>query len=624
MVPLAVAAAVVAGCGPRSEFVLPERIGLEEPVADLTAILDPAAAEGGVRVAGLQPSAAADGAVGERLAIVSPPPSRVRFRVAVPDGAVLRFGVGVEGPAERAPDVAGVRFAVSVAGRSLWERVVNPAASRHDRRWHDARVPLPAGDETEIVLATERVGPGTRLAGLAGWSPVRVVRERSVSRQPANPSAPNVLVLLVDTLRADRLGCYGARPSPSPTLDRLAAEGLLFEETVAQAPWTMPSVATLFTGLHPRSHGVVGGGGLWGHGNVKSDDLHLAFLSDALPTLAERVAAAGITTVGVSGNPLVSRATNLARGFETFVELPWDNTRPDGPRAGEINAIFVRWLTENRRHRFFAWLHYMEPHGPYTPAPAFRPAPAAGVRPQVAKGRVNPLAQAVNWQGAPPLPPAEIDHLRRLYDGEIRSFDDELAALLAQLDALGVRGSTVLVVTSDHGEEFQEHGRLKHGPHLYEESIRVPLVLAGPGIAPGRVRAQAQGIDLLPTVTGMLGLPAPVGLPGHDLLAPGLEDGRAAISETRGGIASDGSPAELVAVRAAGWKLVHAPARDLVELFDLARDPGERTNRHRVAPEEPRLLEALARWQATAPPPPAAAGADPGLRDKLRALGYVQ
>src|SRR5213079_927059 len=144
----------------------------------------------------------------------------------------------------------------------------------------------------------------------------------------------SILVVLVDTLRADHLGCYGAAPSPSPVVDRLAAGGLVFEHVVAQSSWTMPSVATLFTGLHPRSHGVVG----------PPADGDPGFLADTLPTLAERAEAAGVTTVGVSASPLVSRATNLARGFETFVEFSWDRARHDWPPAGEVNARFLAWL----------------------------------------------------------------------------------------------------------------------------------------------------------------------------------------------------------------------------------------------------------------------------------------
>src|SRR5581483_11769543 len=219
------------------------------------------------------------------------------------------------------------------------------------------------------VLVTEKIGGGT-LAGTPGWSDLRVVRERRIARQTATPTAPNLLFVLVDTLRADRLGCYGAVPSPSPTLDRVAAGGILFEHVTAQASWTMPAVASIMTGLYPRDHGLEG----WDAGA----------LSNVLPTFAERAAAAGVTTVGVSANPLVSRRTNFARGFETFTDFPRDEKRNDWATAAEVSRPFLRWLERNHRHRFLAYLQFMEPHDPYTPPDGLRPPPPPDVRAQIA------------------------------------------------------------------------------------------------------------------------------------------------------------------------------------------------------------------------------------------------
>ena len=177
-------------------------------------------------------------------------------------------------------------------------------------------------------------------------------------------------------------------------------------------------------------------------------------------------------------------------------------------------------------------------------------------------------------------------------------------------------------MTADHGEEFREHGRLKHGAHLYDEILRVPLVIHGPGISTRRIAQQAQGIDLFPTVAGLLGFPAPPGLPGLDVFA--LSKDRPVFSETRFGNTPPGSPTELISVRTSGWKLIYAPALGYSELYDLARDPGERVDRSRIAAEGNALAELLSGWSASAPPPPRSVGHDPSLREKLRALGYVQ
>jgi arylsulfatase A-like enzyme len=621
---LAAAGAVLHLLSRPSADRLPARLTIEEPVANLSAafaqeaVVAERAGDPVVRD-GLQPGAALAVSGAHRQALVAPPPSRLRFRVRVPPGARLRFGVGVERTARREDGATGIRFAVTVDGRELWARTVDPARRRRERRWFDEEVDLgaPAEREIEIGLATTAAGPGERLAGRAGWSHVRVVARTDRDRQRAG-AGPSVLVLMVDTLRADRLGCYGAAPSPSPTIDRLAREGRLFEQAISQSSWTLPAVASLLTGLYPKSHGLVAGqhagaDALAGGGGDPS------FLADAIPTLAAEAVRAGVTTFGVSASPLVSRDTNLARGFETFLEFGWDGKREDWTPAAVVNRAFLDWLAENRGLRFLAYLHYMDTHDPYTP-PGRPPAPP-GVRREVVAGRVGPLALAVNRGGAPPLPAAEVDYLRALYDGEIAAWDAELARLLEGLAAAGVAGSTVVVLVADHGEEFQDHGKLKHGIHLYDELVRVPLVVAGPGVGAARVAAQVQGVDLFPTVATLLALAVPPGLPGQDLL--GTLAPRPAFSETLYGVAADGAETALAAIRLPDWKLIHTPAASRFELFDLAQDPGERENRFGRVEAGEALAARLARWTAETPAAPAPTGRDPRLLEKLRALGYV-
>jgi arylsulfatase A-like enzyme len=617
---LAALVAVVAGglALHRARGRLPAALRVEQPLVDLMTRFDAGtvvaqAPERPVRAARLKLRrhfGQTEGA--PRPALLAAPPARLAFRVRVPADAVLAFGVGVDRSGSPARDASGVRFAVLVDGREVWARDVDPAARRRDRRWFDVHLPLAGapGREAEIALVTTATRPGASLAGEAGWTRLRLVREATRSRQTASAAAPSVVVLLVDTLRADRLGCYGARPSPSPVLDALAARGRLFEQAVAQASWTLPSVTTLLTGLHPRSHGVVGERG--------GEPASASYLSPGIPTLIEAAADAGVTTVGVTANPLVSPDTNLARGFETFVELPWDDARRSWAPATAVNRAFTAWLARNRGLRFLAYLHYMEPHDPYRPA--HPPAPPPGARSAVARGEIAGLARRVNAGTEPPLAPAEVAHLRALYDGEIRLWDAALGDLLATLDRLGVAGTTRIVVVADHGEEFQEHGRLKHRVQLYEEAIHVPLVIAGPGIAPGRVATQVEGIDFFPTVAALLGVPAPAGLPGRNALGGG--DERPALVETHHGLARDGAWVDLVALRTPRWKLIHTPARRRWQLYDLAHDPGERTDRWGTAPEGAALAARLAGWQAA--PPPAQTVPAAGVTEQLRALGYVE
>jgi arylsulfatase A-like enzyme len=388
----------------------------------------------------------------------------------------------------------------------------------------------------------------------------------------------------------------------------------VFTQAIAQSSWTLPSVASLFTGLHPRSHGAIGDDG----GDA---DAAWGYLADGAVTWAEQASRAGITTVGVSANPLVSRGTNLAQGFETFVELPWDAKARRWGDAAEINRTFLAWLAPNRAHRFVAWLHYMEPHDPYTPPAALRPPVPPGTPPDLAAGWVLDVSRRLGTPGAPPLPPEQLAYLRALYDGEIRSWDAELPSLLAGLERLGVRDSTLVVITADHGEEFLEHGLLLHRAHLFDELIRVPLVLAGPGITRGLRTDQVQGIDLFPTLAAVLGFDPPPGLPGRSLLV--ADPGRPAFVATDGQ-ANNGTRRPLQSVRQPDWKLIHAPATGDFQLFDLARDPGEHSALDVTTGDGPALRGALDDFLRTAPPPPARTGYDPALGEKLRALGYAE
>src|SRR5437870_4671218 len=205
------------------------------------------------------------------------------------------------------------------------------------------------------------------------------------------------------------------------------------------------------SGLYPPAHGVLGDRG--------------QTLRDDLLTLPEAAGEHGITTVAVSANPLVSRGTNFSQGFETFVELEIETAREDGEvvktpaSAAAVNDVFLRWLRSNRARRFLAYLHYMEPHHPYTPPPHLRPPAPPGVRRRVAAGRLDPWQAAMRAPIPFQLPALELEYVRRLYEGEIRAWDEQLAELLRALDAFDLLRSTVVVVTADHGEAFQEHGR---------------------------------------------------------------------------------------------------------------------------------------------------------------------
>ncbi len=588
-----------------------------EVLVDLTAT-PPLEAPAATAVDGLQPGSYR----GYRRAVVAPVPSAIRHRTAIPDGAVLRFGVAVDG-GEGAPPTAGdVRWSVTVDATEVASGILNPARDATQRRWFDHEVRLDAAaDGATLAFQASSVGPNPP-TGRIGWSRIQLVRETTAERQRPGPGRPNVLVLLVDTLRADALGCYGASPSPSPTLDALAARALVFEQSVAQAPWTLPSVASIFTGLHPRSHGVVGRSAGFGTPAGVAADADWAFLSDRLPTIAAVATRAGISTFGVSSNPLVSLENNLASGFERWVNLRADWPETQWAPAHEVNRSLFRWLRGNRDRRFFAYAHYMEPHAPYTPPPDLRPPDDPSLDRDVRAGVIRRLAEAIRT-GAPELPEKDVRFLRALYDAEIRAWDRALADVTDELAALGLQDDTIIVMTADHGEEFQEHGQLDHRKQLFEESIRVPLIVYVPGGPPARLAAQAQGIDLFPTLAALLGVPAPAGLPGRNLFDPASGVHPGAISETNYGLGPGGSTIELLALRRPDAKLIWAPELVRSERYDLATDPGEHRPVAVADAGDDEMCRRLETYRRTAPAPPAGNGVDPELAEKLRALGYV-
>jgi arylsulfatase A-like enzyme len=563
------------------------------------------------------PLGASNGA--HRLAVVTPAPGRLAWRTVIPAGARLRFGIGVASDGTRHEERTGLRFAVAVDGREVFARSLNPARERDDRRWWDVDVALDrwGGRTVELTFAVRADEPSEPLAGIAGWSRVRLATERVFPRQRATAGAPSVLVVVADCLRADRLGAYGA-PGRSPALDALAARGLVFEQAIAQSSWTAPSVATMLTGLHPDSHGVELAERA---SNEAPPDFEAIALPRRLVTLAERAQMEGLTTIGVSANPLVSDTASFSQGFEVWHDLRWSKRLRDWSRGHRVNDAFVSWLANDPGNRFFAYLHYMDVHDPYRPPRRFAPPVRTGLPPTIAAGEVRSAATAVKWKGGAPLDDASVAHLRTLYDAEVRSWDAHLEELLGALARLGRLDTTVVVVVADHGEELQEHGALTHGHSLYEELIRVPFVIAGPGVPRGRITTPVQGIDFAPTVGALLGLPPAPELPGQNVLAAFAV--RPAVVQTRRGARGDHRPRHLLALRTAGWKLVWEKPGGATELYDLAADPGERENLDAARPaERSALLAQLQTWSAPAAPPADDPG--PDLREALRALGYVE
>ncbi|HET7747013.1 MAG TPA: sulfatase, partial [Vicinamibacteria bacterium] len=397
--------------------------------------------------------------------------------------------------------------------------------------------------------------------------------------RPAGPAAagpPHVLLVTIDTLRADAVGAYGAARAATPRMDRLAAGGARFDDAHAHNVVTLPSHANILSGRHPHEHGV-------------RDNAGFRFPA-RLETLATLLAAGGYRTGAfVSAFPLDSRF-GLARGFQVYDDDFADATsRPafqvQERRAEETVARARRWLDASGGAPAFAWVHLYEPHFPYAPpepfASAFRDDP---------------------------------------YRGEVAATDAALGPLLDPILAAGADGRTLVVLTSDHGEALGEHGEATHGIFAYEATLRVPLVLYAPGrVTPRVVKEPARHVDLLPTILAALGLPAPEGLPGRDLLSSAPPTAATTYFEALSGSLNRGW-APVHGVIHERHKLVDLP---LVELYDLAADPGESND---LAARDPQRVEKLRGLLRTLRAGDVAAARTPETaeaRERLESLGYL-
>jgi arylsulfatase A-like enzyme len=427
---------------------------------------------------------------------------------------------------------------------------------------------------------------------------------------------PNLLLLSLDTLRADHLGCYGYPRGTSPHLDAVAAAGVLFEDVTSPSPWTLPAHASLLTGLYPSEHGV------------KEE---LMRLPPARPTLAERLAEAGYATRAIVNAHYVSARYGFGRGFEGFRYVSeWAGRRGVDRRvvnrAGPITDLALEWLSAPRERPFFLFLHYYTTHTPYAPAPAARErfvGPYAGA----VRGETDELAR-LREEGAL-LSEADLRHLRDLYDAEIFELDAELSRLFAYLERSALARRTLVVVTSDHGEEFSDHGSLLHGRTHFQEVIRVPLLLHGAGLPAGRrVAAPVSLVDVTPTLLAAAGLPAPEDLPGLDLALYWGETRRAPRERWLFAEADRHNAAGLDVlrtVRRGSEKLTLDRASGRLAFYDLARDPGEREDLSARDPARVAALrEHLPAPRAPASPPEALPPLSEEEREGLRALGYLE
>jgi len=476
-----------------------------------------------------------------------------------------------------------------------WPAEGSPVAQRLPaHRREPARLKLVASDATADLRLV-----GARVVGRSDPQPRRAGPDRVAVRTDTN-----VVLYVVDTLRADRLGCYGYNRSTSPRLDRLAEHGIVFDNVVAESSWTKPTVTSLLSGLGGLEHGVV-------------DRNHKVV--DGLPWLAAMLGDAGYRTAAFTANAYLTRHAGYARGFDTFEFEPQD--------AATTTRKAIAWLEASPDDRpFLLWVHTVDPHAPYQPRERFRQEFAPGVEDRRI-GTVDFLRRFGSREF--PKTAENYDHVNNLYDAEVAQNDEAFGELLDALERRGRTATTLIVFVSDHGESLGERGVVGHGLDLYDETVKVPLVVHPPGgTETRRSGVMVTQTDLVPTVLDVAGLPSPGELPGRTL-KPLWDRADAGWADRTAVSFLDTEGRHGLAVRRGRWKAIEPLGTGFShgrELYDLTDDPAER---HDVIDQRPVMaawLISMGRRAILDAPQPVDIERGPSKKERaaLRALGYIQ
>lgn len=449
------------------------------------------------------------------------------------------------------------------------------------------------------------------------------------SERASDAPAP-IIFILVDALRADYLGVYGFNGDISPHVDRLAAESVLLRNCFAQAPWTKPSIASLFTSLHVPVHRVIahhGRFGTLGGGRGRKTET----LPDAAVTLAEGLRGTGYSTAAFVANPWLLSTHGFAQGFEMFN----DSVRGNGVTADRVFRAVSKWMRKVPAERlYFAYIHLMDVHGPYDAPAAHYDAvrDSASLGPSVAldkneRQRIPMYLRRSHWFGKD-VNDARV--VRGHYAAGMRALDQRLGVFFEELREKGVWDRAIIVFTSDHGEQLHEHGGWDHGFSLYDEELHVPLIIKLPGGRHGgrEVLDVVSLVDVMPTLLALAGAPPAEGAQGRDL-SPLLVGEEMAAASASFATAVKWKPG-LHSARTQRYKLIQDVNKEMNnrndELFDLREDPNEQ---HPVSHAPPALAETAAVLNRHFADnanhvalKPGTVEVSPEAEERLRALGY--
>ena len=474
------------------------------------------------------------------------------------------------------------------------------------------------GWKTAVALVALAVS--SALAAQARALPTAVAVEKTaVEAPPSLATGYNVVLVSIDSLRSDHLDAYGYHRNTAPTISELARHGVLFRNNSSVTSWTLPGHMSMLTGRSLLGHGVI------------FDDRSLP---TEVPTLAQSLQSAGYKTGAVVSAPYVEARYGFDRGFDDYddetISFATNGESYKTVTAPLLQKTAASWLARNasEENPFFLFLHYWDVHYDYAPG-----APYDTMFDPDYDGDIDGREFYFNPEVHPGMDRRDLDHLLALYDGEIRLVDDHLAKLRTTLKELGVADNTVIVITSDHGEEFFEHGGKGHHKTLFDEVTRVPLVLYVPGLYPTRpvVKMETSIVDIMPTLLSLLGIPLPPGMDGADLSSVAFRGSDEHDRSTLAELYRLGSRNYQSSLRSSGRKVTQLYETGDVYAYDIFRDPAEQQRLDASEGFVPGLLQRLADtmnqlWPLYIDRLDGGKGKlemDDATRSRLEALGYM-
>ncbi len=431
---------------------------------------------------------------------------------------------------------------------------------------------------------------------------------------PSYAEGPNIILVTIDSLRPDHLGCYGYKRNTSPNIDKLAKEGVLFMQAISQAPWSYPSIFSIFSGTYPHIHGMISPA-------HKLKDVSL---------LSQILKQNNYYTMAVCAHYTISGIERLRQTFDKFLSFKGaaDNFWISN-NAQVVTAAAINYLRSNYKRKFFLWLHYMDCHGPYKPPPPYYKM-WDGESTEDINGM--PISEHM-WLGLGGVPQymakvMDVKHMSRekyisLYDGEISFVDSQIGILLDEVKKSGIEKNTLIILTSDHGESLGEHNYFGHELLLYDVLLKVPLIIKFPQVFPYHkiINKQARSIDIMPTILDVLNIAGPEAMEGKSLTPLIWEESNI---ETSYAYSSYENYLKRYAIRTEGWKLIYTLEDDHYELYNLKQDPGELVNLYEKENKNAMMLKTELEKYLYLSCDKEAEGIDAETKRILRSLGYLQ